>query len=80
MSKYADFLECKPIGGYWITYDTGFLIYEIDAMNNKILVADNVRDRIFGFRKNEIHYDKKGNAYFCRYRKKIFLNECLRID
>ena len=79
MSKYKEYLKYQPISGYWLTYDSGFLIYNIDNSEDKVVIADYFKSRINGFRKNKIHYDMKGNSYFNHYGMKIYFNECLRI-
>ena len=79
MRKYEDYLKQKPIAGYSLFADAGFLIYDIDETEEKVLIANSVSGKILGFRKNKIHYDMKGEPYFNHYGRKIYFNECMRI-
>lgn len=79
MRKYEDYLKQKPIAVYSLFYDYGFLIYDVDETEEKILIANSVSGKITGFRKNKIHYNAKGEPYFNHFGKKIYFNECLRI-
>ena len=79
MSKYKKYLKQKPAAAYSLLYDCGYLIYDIDEMEDKVLIADALSGKISGFRKNKIHYNAKGEPYFNHRGMKIYFNECLRI-
>ena len=79
MSKYKDYLKKEPIASYWMLYDSGCLIYDIDDAEEKVLIANSVSGKISGFRKNKIYYDMEGEPYFNHFCRKIYFNECLRI-
>ena len=79
MSKYEEYLKREPIAGYWMFYDSGCLIYDIDEMEDKVLIADAIGSRTSGFRKNKIHYDAKDEPYFNHFGRKIYFHECLRV-
>lgn len=79
MKKYGEYLKQKPIASYSLFGDAGFLIYDIDEREEKVLIANFASGKTFGFRKNKIHYNLKGEPYFNHFGKKIYFNECLRI-
>lgn len=79
MSKYKDYLKQQPITRYWLTYDSGFLIYDIDETEERVVIANFANGKIFGLRKNKIYYSMEGAAYFNHFGRKIYFNECLRI-
>ena len=79
MRKYKEYLKKQPMAGYWTTYDFGFLIYDIDETEEKVLIANFACGQTFGFRKNKIYYDLKGEPYFNHFGRKIYFNECLRL-
>lgn len=78
MSKYEEYLKKQPIAGYSLFYDAGYLIYDIDNIEDKVIIADQLGNRISGFRKNKIYYDAEGEPYFNHYGRKIYFNECPR--
>lgn len=78
MSKYKEYLKQEPIAGYSLFCDAGFLIYDIDETEEKVVIADQLGDKLSGFRKNKIHYNAKGEPYFNHFGRKIYFNECLR--
>ena len=79
MRKYKEYLKQKPIASYSLFVDYGFLIYDIDETEEKVLIANSVSGKILGMRKNKIHYDLKGEPYFNHFGRKIYFNECLKI-
>lgn len=78
MSKYKEYLKSKPISGYWLTYNTGFLIYAIDNIEGEVVIANYFEGQIDGFRKNKIYYDKNGEPYCNHFGRKIYFNKCLK--
>lgn len=79
MRKYKEYLKSKPIASYSLFGDYGFLIYDIDEAEEKVLIANSVSGKISGFRKNKIYYNAKGEPYFNHFGIKIYFNECLRV-
>lgn len=79
MSKYKEYLKQEPIAGYSLFCDAGFLIYDIDETEERVIIANFANSKIFGFRKNKIHYNSKGEPYFNHFGRKIYFNECLRV-
>lgn len=79
MSKYKEYLKREPISSYSLFGDAGFLIYDMDEREESVVIADALGSEITGFRKNKIHYNAKGDAYFNHRGRKIYFNECLRI-
>ena len=79
MSKYKEYLKQEPIAGYSLFCDAGFLIYDVDNIEDKVIIADTLSGKIAGFRKNKIHYNAKGEPYFNHFGRKIYFNECLRV-
>lgn len=79
MRKYEEYLKQKPIASVCLSNNSGFLIYDIDNTEEKVLIANCVSGKISGFRKNKIYYNIKGEPYFNHFGRKIYFNECLRV-
>lgn len=78
MSKYEEYLKKQPAAVYSLFCDAGYLIYDIDYIEDKVIIANTINNQIFGFRKNKIYYNAKGEPYFNHFGRKIYFNECLR--
>lgn len=74
--------EIKPIATYSITNTMGIVILQIahengtDYVMSYDVVLDSKKSRVT---KSEVRYTTKGEPYFHKHHKRIYLNECTLI-
>ena len=79
IKESEDVTNRTALGYYTISNIGGLLVYEVNTMNDAVLVGEEIYGDKRPAKWCDIKYDKNGNAYFMWGRTKISFDEIMRV-